>query len=119
MTTSTHTFDTDLSIPDDALKQAAVFYTPGLRKRIRQNTERDAWAKKLRDQLVTAAKPWSEMSDDALWSLMFGPQITRSWMVWSTGHCPACLDPTPMYTWIVDALNRRRHEANSPAGKAS
>jgi len=44
------------------------------------------------------------MSDDELWSLMFGPAIDRSWMVWSNGHCPACGKGVPMYEWKIEAL---------------
>lgn len=44
------------------------------------------------------------MSDDELWSLMFGATIKRSWMVWSNGHCPSCKRDVPMYTWKMDAL---------------
>ena len=42
------------------------------------------------------------MSDEALWDLMFGATIYRSWMVWSNGHCPACQEGVPMYNWRMD-----------------
>jgi len=65
---------------------------------------RYAWAAEAGERIVSAAQPWLELSDDHLWSLMFGNTITRSWMVLSNGHCPACQKPTPMYTWQIDAL---------------
>ena len=46
------------------------------------------------------------MDDEALWSLVFGNTITRSWMVWSDGHCPACLKDVNMYRWEIDPLQR-------------
>jgi hypothetical protein len=46
------------------------------------------------------------MSDEELWGLMFGSTITRSWMVWSNGFCPACRADVPMYNWEIDALGR-------------
>ncbi|MCX7597976.1 MAG: heparinase II/III-family protein, partial [Armatimonadetes bacterium] len=63
------------------------------------------WARQARDTVVAAAEPWRRMSDDEIWGLMFGPTITRSWMVWSNGFCPACRQSVPMYNWIVDAVN--------------
>ena len=62
------------------------------------------WAESARKSAVEAAAPWLAMTDEALWDLMFGPTITRSWMVWSNGHCPACRNPVPMYSWKADAL---------------
>ena len=46
------------------------------------------------------------LSDDYLWSLMFGNTIRRAWQVWSDGYCPACKKPVPMYEWKADALNQ-------------
>ena len=85
-------------------KQTSAFYPEELVSRIRANAGRDAWAEKVRDAAVEAAEQWLAFSDEALWEMMFGHTITRSWMVWSNGHCPACNGQTPMYTWKVDAL---------------
>ena len=71
-------------------KQASSFYPPAVLRHARENIRRFEWAAEARDELVAAAEPWLKMSDDELWGLMFGPTITRSWMVWSNGHCPAC-----------------------------
>ena len=85
-------------------KQASAFYPDGLIARIRANARQDSWAASTCDTMVQAAQPWLAFSDDELWEMMFGHTITRSWMVWSNGHCPACQGQTPMYTWQIDAL---------------
>lgn len=81
-----------------------MFLPPALLDTVRQNIARFDWAKKLRDDAITQAAPWAGRSDDELWSLMFGPTITRAWMVWSNGHCPSCRQSVPMYNWKHDAL---------------
>ena len=72
----------------------------------RRNSERLPWGREMRQRIVEVARPWREMPDERLWELMFGPTISRSWMVWSNGHCPACQASVPMYTWQIDALAR-------------
>lgn len=89
-----------------AAKSGAVFYPPALVERIRRNVAGDPWAAGIRDQAVQMAQPWVEKSDTELWQSMFAPSITRSWMVWSNGHCPACKKSVPMYGWKIDALGR-------------
>jgi hypothetical protein len=84
----------------------SVFYPAEAVRVARANMERHAWARAVRDRLVQAAEPWRRMSDEQLWSLMFGNTIKRSWMVWSNGHCPSCKRDVPMYTWEMDALAR-------------
>lgn len=87
-------------------KKQSAFMPPALIKRAQANIGKYEWAKKWRDQILAAAKPWMAMSDEKLWSLMFGPSIKRSWMVWSNGHCPACKKSVPMYNWKIDAIKR-------------
>jgi dienelactone hydrolase len=87
-------------------RKGSVLFGPELRTLVRANVEKYPWAAQIRDAAVVAAKPWMEMSDDQLWAMMFGSTITRSWMVWSNGHCPACKKDVPMYNWRVDALGR-------------
>jgi len=60
----------------------------------------------IQKQIIANAEPWMKFSDEELWNLMFGNTITRSWMVWSNGYCPACKQGVPMYTWEIDALGR-------------
>lgn len=81
-----------------------MFYPASLVERARANIAKYPWAAEQQKQIVQAAQPWMNMSDDELWNLMFGPTITRSWMVWSNGHCPACKNSVPMYAWRIDAL---------------
>jgi hypothetical protein len=85
-------------------KTGSAFFPTEARTRMRENAGRTAWGDTVRRAVVEAAKPWLAMSDEALWELMFGPTITRSWMVWTNGHCPACRKPVPMYSWKADAL---------------
>lgn len=88
----------------DSQKSGSVFFPEATRQKMRAAAA-TAWGESARRAAIEAAQPWLAMSDDALWDLMFGPTITRSWMVWSNGHCPACRNPVPMYAWKADALN--------------
>lgn len=88
------------------LKSASTLYPPEIVARVRENTTQQPWAANMRDEVLAAIEPWRALSEDALWSLMFGPKITRSWMVWSNGHCPACKESVPMYNWKMDAMAR-------------
>ncbi len=86
------------------LKHQSSFYRPEALAAVRTNVARFDWAAEARDRMVASAEPWLRLSDDELWALMFGPRITRSWMVWSDGHCPACKQGVPMYSWRMDAM---------------
>ena len=46
------------------------------------------------------AQPWMDLSDDALWDLMMGPNIPRAWHVWSDGYCPSCRQDVRMAAWV-------------------
>ncbi|MCA9433651.1 MAG: hypothetical protein KC940_24235, partial [Candidatus Omnitrophica bacterium] len=92
------------SMSEEFRKQHSAFYPPILMEALQKNIENYDWARTARDQMVKQVKPWMEFSDDQLWSLMFGPTISGSWMVWSDGYCPACKESVPMYNWKVDAL---------------
>lgn len=85
-------------------KTGSAFYPPALLTRAQANVAKYPWAAAMQKEIVQAAQPWMAMSDDALWSLMFGNTIKRSWMVWSSGVCPACKKGVPMYNWRIDAL---------------
>lgn len=87
-------------------KHASTFFPQRVRLQARRNVQRYAWARETATLLWKAAEHWRQMSDDALWSLMFGPTITRSWHVWSNGYCPACKQPVPMYEWQIDPIAR-------------
>ena len=92
-----------LPLPVSA-KQTSVFYSQDVRSTIQARAATDPWAQQIRDQAVRNAAPWRTMSDETLWDLMFAPTITRSWMVWSNGFCPACKKSVTMYNWKIDAL---------------
>lgn len=87
-------------------KTRSLFLPQELREQAWANIRQDEAMARLRDQIVERARPWMELSDDQIWGLMFGPGITRSWMVWSDGHCPACGKGVPMYNWQMDAMRR-------------
>jgi hypothetical protein len=82
-------------------KQRSVFYPQKIVQAIQKNTGTDLWAGEAKQQAIKAAEPWRRMSDDALWELMLPSTITRSWMVWSNGHCPACKASVTMYNWKI------------------
>ncbi|MBL8228217.1 MAG: heparinase II/III family protein [Bryobacterales bacterium] len=84
-------------------KDRSVFFPPDFIERAKANAQRHPWAAAIQQQIVRDAQPWMRMSTDELWSLMFGPNITRSHMVWSAGFCPGCRNRVPMYDWEIDA----------------
>lgn len=86
-------------------KASSTLYPTSIAQRVRDNVANDPWAAGVRDRIVGAASYWLECSDDELWNLMFGPELERSWMVWSNGHSPVTGEPVPMYNWVADAKN--------------
>ena len=72
-----------------------MFYPPEMLEQARRHPELGKWCSK-------QAAPWLALDDDDLWDLVFGNTITRSWMVWSDGHCPACRRAVNMYAWKID-----------------
>lgn len=86
-----------------AQKTQSVFFSRAARARAAANAKTYPWAAEIRRDAVAAAERWLRMSDEELWQQMFGPRITRSHMVWSSGYCPACRRPVPMYDWKIDA----------------
>jgi oligo-alginate lyase len=85
-------------------KTSGVFYTREKAEKAKANAARYEWAAKIRDSIINEAQPWKRFSDDDLWRMMFGNTITRSWMVWSDGYCPACKKDVPMYNWEINAF---------------
>ena len=75
---------------DKSLKTSSVFITKEMVEKAKANAEKYAWAREIQEQIIDEAQPWMKFSDHELWNSMFGSTITRSWMVWSKGHCPAC-----------------------------
>ncbi len=89
-----------------AEKTESVFFPRAARERAAANANKYEWAAEIRRRAVADAGRWAAMPDEELWKEMFGPRITRSHMVWSSGHCPACRRPVPMYDWRIDAWTR-------------
>ena len=88
---------------EPAYAQTSFFFPPELMSRARVNTQKYAWGTDALKKTVARAKPWIDLSDDELWSLMFSHTLERAWMVWSDGHCPACKQDVVMYNWKIDA----------------
>ncbi len=88
------------------VKTGSALYPPDVVRQVRANIDHEPWGPALKKRLLDTAQPWRDKSDDELWPLMFGPGITRTWMVWSNGFCPACKQNVPMYTWEITALDR-------------
>lgn len=84
-----------------ARKQSSFFYPPAMIQKAVSNAATHPWAKDIQETIRTQAQPWLETSDERLWEMMFGPGITRSWMVWSDGFCPACKKDVRMYDWVI------------------
>jgi len=89
------------------VKSKSVFYPQHLVQKVHQNARQFEWAAEIKKRLILQAQPWLLFSDDELWKMVFGPTISRSWMVWSNGHCPSCRQPVMMYNWQVDAIKHR------------
>ncbi|MAF09690.1 hypothetical protein CMK11_04495 [Candidatus Poribacteria bacterium] len=85
-------------------KTRSAFYPTPTLDRIRAATERSRRLHAAADEFVSAAEPWMRRSHDDLWGMVVGPTMTRSWMVWSDGRCPACAESVTMYDWRIDAL---------------
>jgi hypothetical protein len=88
------------------MNKTSLFYPADLIKKAKKNIAEHSWANLIQDKMVQDAQFWMLFSDDELWALMFGNTIKRSWMVWSSGHCPTCASDVPMYNWEIDALKR-------------
>ncbi|MCF7686876.1 MAG: heparinase II/III-family protein [Cephaloticoccus sp.] len=83
----------------------SVFFPEPALTALRANLQKDSHALAQAQACLAAAREWTDRSDEELWSAMFGATITRSWMVWSNGHCPACKGDVPMYDWKADPLH--------------
>lgn len=88
-----------------AAKTESALYPAATVAEVQANIAGDPWAASVRDRVVEAAQYWRDLDDETLWGFMFGPNISRSWMVWSNGHSPVTGEPVPMYNWVHDAKN--------------
>jgi oligo-alginate lyase len=92
--------------PAAAEKRESVFFPKAVVERAQANARAFDWAARIQKKAVADAERWRALSDEQLWRFMFGPAITRTHMVWSSGYCPACRKPMPMYDWKIDAWER-------------
>lgn len=86
------------------MKSESTIYNKKIRARIQNNIEKSEQAKKVRDSIVNDASYFAGLSDEEIWSLMFGNTIMRSWSVWSDGFCPSCKKEVVMYAWKADPI---------------
>lgn len=86
------------------VKSHSVFSTAPMLEAVRANVAKYPWAAEIQTAIVEKAEPWMRLSDEELWGLMFGHTISRSWMVWSSGYCPACKEDVLMYDWEIDVF---------------
>lgn len=86
------------------MKTTSVFFPSSVLQTIWRNCESEPDMLEVRRRYVEDAAYWRRLPDDTLWRFMFGPTIRRSWMVWSSGFCPSCLNDVPMYNWVMDAV---------------
>ena len=84
------------------VKDQSVFFNSQTREMLQKNIKEKDWAQQIKNECIKKANPWLELSDDELWSLVFSPNISRSWMVWSDGFCPSCKKDVKMYDWIIE-----------------
>ena len=89
-----------------SVKSRAVLCPPDLTTKAKANASAYPWAAPMQQEIVSRAELWVNMPDDDLWNAVFGPNISRSWMVWSDGYCPACKHDVRMYTWEMEPLSR-------------
>ncbi|MBT7097642.1 hypothetical protein HN937_09740, partial [Candidatus Poribacteria bacterium] len=87
-------------------KTRSAFYPARTLDRVQAASSRSPRLAAASAEFVAAAEPWMSRSLDELWAMVVGPTMTRSWMVWSDGHCPACSQSVTMYHWKIDAVAR-------------
>jgi hypothetical protein len=91
--------------PDSTVgtKQHSVFMPPERIAAAKRNVEALPWVAETVERIIQHAEHWKSMDDEEIWSLVFGTTITRSWVVWTHGHCPSCSAKVVMYNWKADA----------------
>ncbi|MCK5811688.1 MAG: heparinase II/III family protein [Clostridiales bacterium] len=60
---------------------------------------------KKKNEIISNASFWLNMSFDQINNLMFSENLLRSWFVLSYGNCPDCGKPVLMYNWKIDIKN--------------
>ncbi|MBN1293293.1 MAG: heparinase II/III family protein [Candidatus Latescibacteria bacterium] len=90
---------------EKTLKKTSVLFSHEMIRTATENAEKFEWAADIRKKIIEDAQPWMNYSDEDLWNMMFGNTISRSWMVWSDGYCPACKNDVRMYSWEIDPHN--------------
>ncbi|MEE2754075.1 MAG: hypothetical protein VX910_08845 [Candidatus Latescibacterota bacterium] len=83
-----------------------MFYPDSLLTAIRNNADQQDWALTGCEKIVANTNLWIRQNDETLWDAMFSPDLKRSYVVWSSGHCPARKQGISMYKWEIDPITR-------------
>jgi hypothetical protein len=90
--------------PPTGVKTQSVFYPAARREAARAAAAPGGRHPHLGRAAAAAVEPWMALSYDALWALVVGPTILRTWTVLTHGHCPSCRGQVVMYNWQIDAF---------------
>lgn len=85
-------------------KSERTYYTEEKIAVAKNNIEKYAWAKKIRDEIISRAEHWAKYSDDRLRTLVPPPEVPRAIVVNNLG-CPihgSKVRQEGSYKWIID-----------------
>lgn len=83
---------------------SSTFYSKTVLDNVEKNCNELLEFKAAKKNVIVAAQRYLDMEYDELWSLIYGPELDRSWMVLSDGICPSCRQPVIMYDWLIDPV---------------
>lgn len=84
------------------MKIHSAFFNDRIVSLIRNNLKTNMAASKKAARFLADTQLWMDMPYESIRSLVFSPELKRSWFVLSSGSCPSCNDSVPMYNWIYD-----------------
>ncbi|MBN1623839.1 MAG: heparinase II/III family protein, partial [Clostridia bacterium] len=87
------------------MKSRNYFFTEEIQDQIRNNIKTNKAAEQMAARFLADTGYWKNLSYRELTSLMFSPELKRSWFVMSDGICPVCKESVPMYNWLHDPMN--------------
>ena len=87
------------------MKNHSSFFNDKVISLIRTNIKTNEAAAIMAAKFMGETSFWMKMSYKEIKSLVFSPELKRSWFVLSDGSCPSCRGSVPMYNWIYDPFN--------------
>ncbi len=87
------------------MKTHNTFFNNKISSLIRKNLKTNKAAAKMAAEFIYKTSYWMNLSYSELQSLVFTPELKRSWFVRSDGSCPSCKKSVPMYNWKYDPVN--------------